>query len=590
MQHFFLNGKYIFARAREFSGEHSLMCDKIRKKVFHQQTIERSTLVDAASMNDSLSNWNRRFVKFIPVIVFFFALVFSVVTAKHYGLSWDEPLYYHASDLHMWWTAGLGRDLVNGNVARSLDDKRIQLAWHWDPYHVPHPPFSRIVSGVTHDLFSPWVEKFTAYRLGPALFFSLLVTVMYVWVAEVFGWATGLFAALAVVLTPNLFGFAHFAVTDMPLAAMWFLTAYCFWKGLDNWRWSVILGVVWGLALATKFPALLIPIPLLVWAHLFRRNASGNNIMAMFFLGPIVMVASQPYLWHRPTLRILDFLYEGLSRGYRTDTNFPIFFFGKEYLSGELPHYYPFFLTAITTPETLLALAVVGAVYALRRPSEQKLPMLFLFNAGFILAMAIMPGAVLHDGMRQLLSSCAFIAALAAVGFFWITRAFSQWLRRIKFFAAVNRIEAKASLTVAILALLPPAVDLSLYHPFELSYYNRLIGGLRGAYDRGLETTYFMEALTPEFLEYLNKELPPNARVNGLVANFMLVYYQHEGKLRHDLKITGTAPFDYAIVLNRRSVIAATPKSQRGFMVTGTPSASVSLGGVPLVYFYRLKN
>lgn len=276
-------------------------------------------------MTNSSNDRPSRAVKYIPLLVFFGAFLLSVSTARDYGLSWDEPLYYHASDLHMWWMAGLGHDLVNGNLTRSLDDKRIQQAWHWDPYHVPHPPFSRIVSGITHELFSPWVDTFTSYRIGPALFFSLLVMVMYIWVTEVFGLPTGLFAALCVVLTPNVFGFSHFSVTDMPLASMWFLTVYAFWKGLDSWKWSVYLGVVWGLALATKFPALLIPIPLLLWAHLFRRNAYSNNLIAMFFLSPLVMIASQPYLWHRPTLRILDFLYEGLSRGYRTDTNFPIF-------------------------------------------------------------------------------------------------------------------------------------------------------------------------------------------------------------------------------------------------------------------------
>lgn len=204
--------------------------------------------------------------------------------------------------------------------------------------------------------------------------------------------------------------------------------------------------------------------------------------------------------------------------------------------------------------------------------------------------MAIMPGAVLHDGMRQLLSSCAFIAGLAAVGFVCITRGFIRWIPRIKSFAAVGRLEAKTSIAAALLALLPAAIDTTVYHPFELSYYNRLIGGLRGAYDRGLEATYFMEALTPVFLGYLNKELPPNARLNGLVSNFMLVYYQKEGKLRRDLKITGTAPFDYALVLNRRSVIAATPPKERGFMIAKSPSASVSLGEVPLVLLYRLEN
>ena len=162
---------------------------------------------------------------------------------------------------------------------------------------------------------------------GPALFFALLVTVMFLWMKELFGRATGLFSALAVILTPNLFGYAHIAVTDLPLATMWFLTTYSFWKGLGSWKWSVALGIVWGLALATKFPALLIPAPLILWAHLFHRDKYVNNLFALLFLAPIVMVATQPYLWHQTGLRVLEFLYEGISRGYRLETNFVGFFF-----------------------------------------------------------------------------------------------------------------------------------------------------------------------------------------------------------------------------------------------------------------------
>jgi dolichyl-phosphate-mannose-protein mannosyltransferase len=542
------------------------------------------------SMINSSTVSSFRVVKFLPIAIFLGAFLLCAATAKDYGLCWDEPLYFHASDLHMWWMAGLAQDLARGQPGQSLDDKRIQDAWHWDAYHVPHPPFSRIISGLTHQLFSPFVDKYTSYRLGPILFFSLLVLVIYLWMTEIFGWPIGLFSAVTVGLMPNMFGFAHFAVTDMPLAAMWFLTVYCFWKGLDDWKWSAALGVTWGLALATKFPALLIPVPLLLWAHLFRRNAYVNNVFAMLFVSPVIMVASQPYLWHKPALRIVEFLYEGFSRGYRRDTNFPVFFFGREYYSDQLPRYYPFFLTAITTPETILALALVGVVYALRNTAQQKVMMLLLFNALFILLMGTLPGAVLHDGMRQMLSVSAFIAALAGAGFFCVATALKQWIHRIRALASVPRVERKLIVALAILALFPPTLEVGLYHPFELSYYNRLIGGLPGAYDRGLEATYFMEAYTPDFIEYLNKQLSPNATLNGLASNFILLYYQKEGKLRGDVKITDVEPFDYAVVLNRRSVIAATPPNKRGFMITKTPAAAVSVGGVPLVLFYRLKD
>jgi len=175
-----------------------------------------------------------------------------VATTYHYGVGFDEPWYFYASDLKIQWYSEFFSGMFNGDLLSVLSDERIKAAWHWDPSHVPHPPFSRILSGVTRVLFSPFIDRIVAYRLSTALLFSLLVSTMYVWMASLFGRGTGLFSALTLILLPNLFGFAHIAVTDMPLAALWFVSVYCFWKGLKDWRWSVTLGVVWGLALSTR--------------------------------------------------------------------------------------------------------------------------------------------------------------------------------------------------------------------------------------------------------------------------------------------------------------------------------------------------
>lgn len=540
-------------------------------------------MTDVNPGRQSLARW-------APLGIFLAAFLTVAFTTGDYGVTWDEPPYFHASDLHIRWIADVALDVIHGEPGKILDDKRVQEAWHWDPYHVPHPPFSRIVSGITHAISSPWLDEFVSYRLGPALFFALLLTIMYLWMAELYGRPIGLFSAACLGLIPNVFGFAHIAVTDMPLAAMWFLTAYCFWKGLESWKWSLALGVVWGVALATKFPALLIPIPLLVWAHLFKRHSYANNIIAMLFVGPVVMIASQPYLWHQPFLRILEFLYEGVSRGYRPETNYPVFFFGRPYYSNQLPKYYSFFLTAITTPAPILGLSLLGIVSLVRDTARRKVLMLFLINALFILVMGALPGAVLHDGMRQMLSVYPFIAALAGAGFYFLAEALGRTARRIRSLQEVNHLRTKLNSILLLLLLLPPLLDVSLYHPFQLSYYNVFVGGLRGAYDRGLEATYFMEAITPSFLDHLNQKLPPGAVVNGLFANVMLEYYQKEGRLRPDLKITDGERFDYALVLNRRSILGSV---SRGIWVSidfsDQPYASVSLAGVPLVSVYRTK-
>ncbi len=509
------------------------------------------------------------------------------LTISDYGVTWDEPWYFHASDLEIHWFANLGRNLLRGNLAESLQDKAIVEAWHWDPLHVPHPPFSRILSGLSKALLSSFMDKFMAYRLPPALFFALLVTVMYLWMSQLFDRMTGLFSALSLVLMPNLFGFAHFAVTDMPLTALWFLTVYCFWRGLKDWRWSFVLGCVWGLALSTKFPALLIPVPLFLWAHIYHRRLYHNNVFSMAFLSPLVMIAANPYLWHSTPIRFLEFLYEGLARGYRPETNYTIFFFHQHYASSTVPRYYPFFMTAVTVPETILFLSLIGVLALWWNKSQQQIIVLFLFNAAFVLVMGLLPGAVLHDVNRLMLPVLPYIAGLAGCGFFFLVSCLKESSQRITVLQRIKHLRPKLIGILSLLLLFPAALDLFVYHPYELSYYNRLVGGIRGAYERGLEVTYFMEAFTPRFLDFLNRSLPPNALVNATFSNFMFAYYQKENRLRSDIRFTDETDAEYLILLTRQSTLG---EGAHWMLKNARPYDALRLDGVPLISIYKLED
>ncbi|HEX5604950.1 MAG TPA: hypothetical protein VFY96_00450, partial [Candidatus Binatia bacterium] len=182
-----------------------------------------STLEMPESQSTSVANstngwWDSRLLRwFVPSALFLGSLLIVIITAGDYGVVWDEPAYFHASDLHVGWL----KRLLHGphdDFSALLDDNVIAEAWHWNPYNVPHPPLSRIISGLTHILFYPFLDKFISYRVAPGLFFAALVTVAYLWVKELFGKLAGLFSAMAILLMPNLFAFAHMAVTDLPLA------------------------------------------------------------------------------------------------------------------------------------------------------------------------------------------------------------------------------------------------------------------------------------------------------------------------------------------------------------------------------------
>jgi dolichyl-phosphate-mannose-protein mannosyltransferase len=540
----------------------------------HESQLTRLVIGTSAWWNARLLYW------LVPGALFFGSLTIVIFTAGDYGVVWDEPAYFHASDLHIEWLKKLVQE-PHGSLSALLDDKGITEAWHWNPYNVPHPPLSRILSGLTHLFLHPFLDKFTSYRVAPALFFAALVTVTYLWLKELFGELAGIFSALTILLMPNLFAFAHMAVTDLPLASLWFLTTYAFWKGIKNWLWSILLGVVWGLALATKFPAVLIPIPVVLWAQMFQRNRYSNNIFAMLFVAPLIMLAMQPYLWHNTGVRVLEFLYEGISRGNRPDTNFGVAFFGSTLLSSQLPWYYSFFIVGVTTPEPFILLALIGILSIAWRSQQRAALMLFLVSGMFVMSLGLLPGAVLHDGVRQLVSALPFMAALAAAGFHSVFSLLVQLGSQHLQLARLNVGKVKIAVFLLPLFCLSPLLDLYLSHPFQLSYYNRLVGGPPGAYHVGLETSYFMEAFTPKFLRTLNQKLPPNAIINASWANFMFRFYQREMRLREDIQITDGQAFQFYILLNRRSALG--PREKRLMDSPVVPFLSMDLAAVPLV-------
>ncbi len=95
-----------------------------------------------------------------------------------------------------------------------------------------------------------------------------------------------------------------------------------------------------------------------------------------------------------------------------------------------------------------------------------------------------------------------------------------------------------AALGAALLA--PGARAVVQTHPYQLGYYNALVGGTAGATDRGFETIYWGQVLdrAPVFLNSV-----PEAGPRVLVIPKGVIYlleFQHEaGALRTEVRFTG---------------------------------------------------
>ena len=142
---------------------------------------------------------------------------------------------------------------------------------------------------------------------------------------------------------------------------------------------------------------------------------------------------------------------------------------------------------------------------------------LMLLSAGLLLVVRALPGSPPHDGVRLFLPSFAFLACLAGIG---VTRgrdaeAPVESERPRKPAAYRWHLECPSWAVSGGIVLLLSGSVLStwFYHPYQLSHYNLLIGGLPGAVRAGMEPTYYWDGMTDDVLGWLNANTKPENKV-----------------------------------------------------------------------------
>jgi hypothetical protein len=94
-------------------------------------------------------------------------------------------------------------------------------------------------------------------------------------------------------------------------------------------------------------------------------------------------------------------------------------------------------------------------------------------------------------------------------------------------------------------------------HPFYLSDFNPIVGGLPGANRLGLETTYWCDTLDQQVIDFVNENAPKDALV-GIFPYPELVTIAHRelGSFREDLNLVNyrKQPADWLILMHRRGM------------------------------------
>nr|WP_153867929.1 MULTISPECIES: glycosyltransferase family 39 protein [Myxococcaceae] len=189
------------------------------------------------------------------------ALLALLLTERAVGYVRDESVYFAAGQSYAAWL----RLLVHAPALALQDASIVRF---FEENH-EHPVLMKLLFGLSHAVLHEelgLMRPATAFRLPALALNALIPALVYRMGSSLWGRTAGLFAALSFFLVPRQLFNAELACFDMPVAAMWLLVVYAFWRALDEARWGWACGLAFGLALGTKHNALFLPVALAPFA------------------------------------------------------------------------------------------------------------------------------------------------------------------------------------------------------------------------------------------------------------------------------------------------------------------------------------
>jgi 4-amino-4-deoxy-L-arabinose transferase-like glycosyltransferase len=426
-------------------------------------------------------------------ILFAIGALFPVyLTLDDFGLTIDEPI-----------NLSHGRNFAMVVLDEKWDAESVARTWSKGP---EHPPLTRFLNGLGQRFVAGSnlaSVNLRGGRVASAVAFAGIAFLVVRLAASFAGLTAGIAAGLSFVTLPRMLAHAHFASPEV-VSAFFLLWAWIAGgKALLGPKPSAFArflavvgaGLILGLALLTKLTAALVPATMFM-AVVWMRGIRGlPSWLAWFSVGMLTFFAGWPWMWpvDVPGMsagfagsfeRFRDYLSTVFKRA-----DLYVWYFGRQYRGNLVPwHFAPLFF-AITTPIFTLIFGGFGFYSALKQRIQA--PRLFAVAIAFILSLAIFCLPIQrYDGERLFLFVFPLWSVLAGVGVAWGIRRIDEPRRRWATIAAL-----------ILLAL--PAVEIRRMHPFSLSYYNALVGGLKGAEKLGLEPTYWGDSLTPRLLEKL---------------------------------------------------------------------------------------
>ncbi len=460
---------------------------------------------------------------------------------KDYGISWDFHYHHYAGLYHL----GLPVPSINDKspVPFSPPDPRLTTQ---DPFG----PFTQILPTLSHEIFYTRLHVLPfdrAYNLPIVLSGALGIGVLFMLLFEMFGPVHAWVGAVFLSLLPVHVAYLHTDMKDVPNALAFTMSVYLFWRLVQKGGWGRLIAAAVSFAVAfnIKINSILIPVVcggFSGWYLVVHRLRRLKWMIGYAAVAPAAALALWWPFWESPWVKLVE-----LPSFYSRNTlDMPVLFFGTMYRSGvNVPWYYPFGYIAVTTPLPILFGFLIGSVVLARKLLKRDGGLSALLFIWFIVPISryMMPHTAAIDGVRHFLEIVYPLCAVAAVGyasfleFLWKKRVFFHFRYPIRI----------GFLVIPVVWLLWNNVS---YHPYQASFFNGLVGGIRGA--QGKFDIDFWGTPQKEAVEWINAHAPEDSSVHIVMAQSSAALY-----LRSDLALLANSrskeESEYTVLLNRES-------------------------------------
>ncbi len=292
-------------------------------------------------------------------------------------------------------------------------------------------------------------------RLPVLLLGAALVLAVYFWGRRLLGAGPALLAAALTAVSPNLLAHAKVATADMGCTALMFMSVWTLWRGFEHDRvrdW-IVCGMITGLALLSKFTALLLgPVYIvlaIVWG--WGRGRAGLVRVARAYAilgGATLMVIAGAYDFDvLAYARRIGNIYSDHVTGYQYD------------LLGSVTDgprwYYVLAAALVKVPVPTLLLIVLATDIVIRQPEQRRASRFLLVPAAMMFGVSFFDRA--NIGLRRVLPAFPFLMLFAGL--------------------AVRTAPRRWKSVVVLVLVAWTSINAVRIFPHHLAFFNALAGG-----------------------------------------------------------------------------------------------------------------